>query len=245
MEQVVKKEEEEEEDQAEHNTSLVHKMLSDNLQRYMLKHRELQHSVDEVVNDGDDEEFKHKRVRQGKSVKKHFQCYICNKRFAGNSSFKRHVNSVHRGVKESKCKTCDKRFSSHYYLKYHLENTRAHDRLVADEFQFQSFITADSHCQHIWTIGEELATARVPNSKEFDVNIILKNNSEMIVVGHTPREISRQFTALLLSGGNVTVTVVAYPDSTITHGIRVPCTYIVNGKRTFVQDVKDNIANIF
>ena len=149
-------------------------------------------------------------------------------------------------MKESKCETCDKRFSGNSYLKYHLENTKAHNRLVADEFQFQSFITADSHCQHIWTIGEELATAREPNSKEFNVNIILKNNSETIViVGHTPREISRQFTALLLSGGNVTVTVIAYPDSTITHGIRVPCTYIVKGKRTFVQDVKNNIANIF
>ena len=146
-------------------------------------------------------------------------------------------------MKESKCETCDKQFSRNSYLNYHLKKTKAHNRLVADAFQFQSFISDNSHCQHIWTIVEELTTAREPNSIEFAVNIIIKNSET--IVGHTPREIFRQFTALLVSGGNVTATVIANPVSTITHGIRVPCTYIVNGKRTFVQDVKDNFANIF
>ena len=56
---------------------------------------------------------------------------------------------------------------------------------------------------------------------------------------------SRMNEASVYSLYNVTIKVIANPVSTITHGIRVPCTYIVNGKRTFVQDVKDNIANIF
>ena len=57
MEQVVNKED----DQAERNIWL-HKMLSVNLQRYMLKHRKL-HSLDEDEMYGDDE-IKRKRVIQ-------------------------------------------------------------------------------------------------------------------------------------------------------------------------------------
>ena len=182
------------------------------------------------------------KIKQRESLKK-FQCNICNKRFARNTDLTRHVRAVHRGIKESKCETCDKQFSRKPYLNYHLRNTKAHNRLVVEEFQFESFVTEYCHYQHIWTpqIGEELTTAREPNHIEFAVSIL--KNSETIV-GHTPREISKQFTALLLSGGNVTVKVIANPVNTMTRGIRVPCTYIVSGKRTFVQDVKNNIANI-
>ena len=73
---------------------------------------------------------------------------------------------------------------------------------------------------------------------EFTVNILY--NSETIV-GHMPRGLSRSFTALLLSGGNVTVKIIADSFKSMTDGICVPCTYIVSGKRTFVQDIKDNL----
>ena len=183
-------------------------------------------------------------MKRKRELLKEWQCSICNKRFARYSDFCRHVNIVHRKIKEAKCETCDKQFTRKSYLNRHLKNTKSHNRLVVDEFQFKSFIVEHSYNnQYIWTIGEELTTAREqPGSKDFTVNIL--TNGETIV-GHVPREISRQFSALLVSGGNVTVKVIANAVSTITHGIRVPCTYIVNGKRTFVQDVKDNIANIF
>ena len=76
---------------------------------------------------------------------------------------------------------------------------------------------------------------------EFAVSI-LKNSDT--IVGHTPRQISKQVTALLKSDGTVNVKVIAKPVITKRKGIRVPCIYIVSGERTFVQDIKDNIHKI-
>ena len=169
---------------------------------------------------------------------KEWQCSRCNKRYARYSDFLRHINIVHRKVKEAKCEICDKQFSRKSYLNYHLK-TKDHNRLVVEEFQFESFISEHSYNQHVLQIGEELTTAREqPSSKEFTVNIL--KNSETIV-GHTPRGVSRSFTALLISGGNVTVKVIADPVKSMTDEICVPCTYIVSGKRTFVQDIKDSL----
>ena len=173
---------------------------------------------------------------------KEWQCSRCNRRYARYSDFIRHVNVVHRKIKEAKCETCDKQFTRKSYLNRHLKNTKSHNRLVVEAFQFESFIIEHSHNQHVWQIGEELTIAREqPSSKEFIVNIL--KNSETIV-GHTPREVSRSFTALLISGGNVTVKVIADPVKSMIHGMRVPCTYIVSGKRTFVQDIKVSIHKI-
>ena len=71
---------------------------------------------------------------------------------------------------------------------------------------------------------------------------ILKNNDT--IVGHTPQQISKQVTALLKSDGTVNVKVIANPLKTKRRGIRVPCTYIVSGRRTFVEDIKDNLHKI-
>ena len=39
-------------------------------------------------------------------------------------------------------------------------------------------------------------------------------------------------------GGSVKIKVIANPVNTMTQGIQLPCTYIVSGKGTFVQDIK-------
>ena len=178
------------------------------------------------------------------SLKK-FHCNICNKRFVSKMCFKRHVSEVHQRVKKSKCEICDKQFTRKVYLSYHLNHTKSHIRLIRDEFQFESFIAGHYHYQHIWTpqIGEDLTTAHERDNTydEFAVSI-LKNNDT--IVGHTPRQISKQVTALLKSDGTVNVKVIANPVKTKRRGIRVPCTYSVSGKRTFVQDIKDNLPKI-
>ena len=51
---------------------------------------------------------------------------------------------------------------------------------------------------------------------------ILKNNDT--IVGHTPRQISKQVTALFKSDGTVNVKVIAKSVKTKRRGIRVPCT---------------------
>ena len=40
------------------------------------------------------------------------------------------------------------------------------------------------------------------------------------------------------------VKVIASPINTRTRGLRVPCAYMVSGKRIFVQYIKDNIHKI-
>ena len=170
---------------------------------------------------------------------KQWQCSRCNKRYRRYSNFIRHINIVHRKIKEAKCETCDKQFTRKEYLNRHLKDTKSHNRLVPEEFQFDSFITEHSPNQHVWEIGEKLMTAREqPTNNEFTINIL--KNSETIV-GHTPPELNRSFTALLISGGNVTVKVTADPVKSMIRDTRIPCTYIVKGKRTFVQDIKVNL----
>ena len=175
-----------------------------------------------------------------------FHCNKCNKRFVRKTDFNRHVSQVHERVKESKCEICNKHFTRKAYLNYHMKHTKSHNLLIPDKFQFESFITGHYHYRHIWTpqISEDLTSVCEPDNTydEFAVSI-LKNKDT--IVGHTPRQISKQFTTLLKSGGSVNVKVIANPVTTKRRGIRVPCTYIVSGKRIFVQDIKDNLHKIY
>ena len=126
-----------------------------------------------------------------------------------------------------------------------IENDTRDDDLIYTEFQFESFITGYFHYQFIWTpqIGEVLTTTcDSDNTYDKFAISILKNNDT--IVGHTPRQISKQFNAVLKSEGTVNVKVIASPINTRTIGLIVPCTYMVSGKRIFVQYIKDNIHKI-
>ena len=181
---------------------------------------------------------------EANSLKK-FHCSICNKGCATKSSLVRHVSEVHERVKAANCEICNKQFTRKVYLNHHLKHSKSHNRLIRDEFQFKSFITGHYHYRHIWTprVGEDLTAACQRDNvyDQFAVSIIKNNDT---IVGHTPRHISKQVTALLKSAGTVNVKVITNPIITKRRGIRVPCTYIVSGKRTFVQDIKDNIHKI-
>ena len=169
-------------------------------------------------------------------------CDICDKRFTQKYTLKRHVDNVHRKLKESTCGPCKLQFSRKHSLKRHLKLTKTHN--VIDTFKFDSFITGHYHYRYIWTprIGEELIGKHEPNNSYDKFAIaILKDDT---IVGHVPREISSQFAELLESEGMVNVKVKANPVKTKRNGIRVPCTYIVSGKRIFVVNIMNNIANI-
>ena len=149
-----------------------------------------------------------------------FHCNLCNKRFASKISFKRHVSEVHERVKKSKCEICGKQYTGKAYLNYHLKHKKSHNRLICDEFKFESFVTGHYHYQHIWTpqIGEDLTTTCEPDNTydEFAVSI-LKNNDT--IVGHTLQQIPKEITALFKSGGTVNVKVIVIPVKTKKIGI--------------------------
>ena len=131
------------------------------------------------------------------------------------------------------------------YPDFHLKYTNSHKRLMYDEFQFESFITGNHRYLSTTQIGEDLTTARELDRPCYDeLAVSILNNNDRIV-GHLPPQISEQCTLLLKSGGTVMVKVTANPVDTKTHGIRIPCTYIISGKESFVQDIKDNVDKIF
>ena len=161
---------------------------------------------------------------------------------------KKKVRSTGRH-KQVECKVCLRKMRSdnlkrHMKRKGHMITLNEAETVIShDEFQFESFITGYYYYRHIWTpqIDEELTTAHEHNNiyDEFAVSI-LKNNDT--IVGHIPRQISKQCTALMKSGGTVNVKVNANPVNTRTQGIRVPCTYIISGNGSLVQDIKDNVC---
>ena len=54
-----------------------------------------------------------------KSSEVNVSCEYCNKEFSKNRNLKRHIASLHEGVKNFKCELCSKAFSRPDILRYH------------------------------------------------------------------------------------------------------------------------------
>ena len=59
----------------------------------------------------------HEKIHDGEN----YQCDECSKAFNRPDSLKRHVNIVHRGIKEFQCDLCEKSFSKSLSLKEHIQ----------------------------------------------------------------------------------------------------------------------------
>ena len=212
----------------------LRKMQSDNIKCHMLKHRELYLlDVDEIR----DEISHRKKLQETRENRLQLMQYITKEEEEDDDE---EVVEEVPPLEYSNIKTPPTMLNP-----FSIENdTRDADQIYT-EFQFESFITGYFHYQFIWTpqVGEVLTTTCDSDNTydKFAINI-LKNNDT--IVGHTPRQISKQFTALLKSEGTANVKVIASPINTRTRGLRVPCTYMVSGKRIFVQYIKDNIHKI-
>ena len=57
---------------------------------------------------------------KGLQDNKIFKCDACEKSFARNSKLIRHINGVHRGIKNYQCPVCDKKFGQYSNLKQHI-----------------------------------------------------------------------------------------------------------------------------
>ena len=127
-------------------------------------------------------------------------------------------------------------------LKRHMRRRHLKDTMI--EFQFNSYITGHYHYQHFWTplINDELTCIHEDGNKynEFAVAVL----KEGLVVGHVPRQISKQFCNLLKSGGFIKVKIIGTPANTKRVGIRVPCMYTACGQNSFIQDIKNTFVCI-
>jgi len=76
-----------------------------------------------------------KRVHEDLKIKDK-KCDFCGKPFGSKQVLDRHINSVHRGLKEFSCKMCDKSYtqshSLNYHVKIHHEGMKAEKRYKCD-----------------------------------------------------------------------------------------------------------------
>ena len=76
-----------------------------------------------------------KRVHEDLKIKDK-KCDFCGKPFGSKQVLDRHINSVHRGLKEFSCKLCDKSYTQSHSLNYHVkivhEGMKAEKRYKCD-----------------------------------------------------------------------------------------------------------------
>ena len=75
----------------------------------------------------------------------------------------------------------------------------------------------------------------------YAVNVI---KGDKMTVGHVPRQISKEITNLMNSGGCITATVTDHPVTMKKEGMRVPCRYTVHGIAKLVYDIRRNTGTI-
>ena len=101
---------------------------------------------------------------------------------------------------------------------------------------FESVIRGHHIYKSVWTpsIGEILEVEREPDNIH-DVHALSVQKTGNIV-GHIPREVSRVFSAFLLSGGNIDCEVTGHRK--YGRGLEVPCIYKLTGEETIVKKAK-------
>ena len=65
-----------------------------------------------------------------KSIKKFFNCEICNSGFTTKSNLKKHSLSVHEEKKPFKCDICDYNFSQKSNMKSHIASVHEEKKAV-------------------------------------------------------------------------------------------------------------------
>ena len=65
--------------------------------------------------------FKKKHIKCVHECQKQ-KCKFCEKEFPTDSKMKKHVESVHEGLKQYKCRQCDKAFGDDGNLKRHIKS---------------------------------------------------------------------------------------------------------------------------
>ena len=179
------------------------------------------------------------------------ECFTCGKSYTSWEGLAYHKGAVHGITNRTylAAKNRKRREKLINDLRRNMEVDQDEEEKVDEfgkaEYQFQAYITGFFHYRHHWTpkIGEKLTTSPDKDNLYgvFAVNVI---KDEKITVGYVPRQISKEMTNLLNSGGCITVTVTDHPVLMKREGMRVPCQYKVHGVAKLVYDIKRNTSQI-
>ena len=104
----------------------------------------------------------------------------------------------------------------------------------------ESIIRGHHIYKSIWNpiIGEELEVYREPDNVHDRRAVCVKKSGA--IVGHVPCEISRVLGKFIRHGGTVSCRVSG--SRQLGHGLEVPCTYVLAGKKKLVAKVLKNLT---
>ena len=101
----------------------------------------------------------HNAFVHGIGNRKSHQCNECSKVFKRSADFKRHVNIVHRGIKDFQCNLCGKSFDKSIHLKEHIQ-------VVHEGIKFKCEICGDEVASS-YTLKIHMKRLHQENSKTF------------------------------------------------------------------------------
>ena len=127
-----------------------------------------------------------------------------------------------------------------------------HSTHPGSEFQFRGVIRGCHANQKIWTpvLGEELAVKQEPTNQHDKYAMAVVQGK--IIVGHVPREISKQFYRFIFIDDDNEQNVISCkvtgkprpcPNILQATGLEAPCVYTIKGKEQLVKILKKQFKN--
>ena len=107
-----------------------------------------------------------KQVEQWKVLAAKYKCEKCSKSFSKGQVLRRHIRSVHEGVKNYRCETCDKAFGEAHNLKKHLRTVHKSLKKYKCDKRGKSSPLSQYLSQNISSAHEEVRNLNVSSSKE-------------------------------------------------------------------------------
>ena len=75
-------------------------------------------------------------------------CHFCDRRYSTEGNLKRHIRSVHSGIKAFKCQRCEMEFDESWKLKRHFNSVHLNLKLYKCRYCSVSFSRSDKRCLH-------------------------------------------------------------------------------------------------
>ena len=114
-----------------------------------------------------------------KSFKKlnRYPCNLCEKSFPKPRLLKRHVDSVHEGIKNFKCNFCEKAYSRSDHLKRHVQSVHQNEDLNNDFNEIaKKEITKNEEIEDSWPLEENAEDIKYEDVNEYNQSFYEEKN---------------------------------------------------------------------